>query len=422
MIDQIQGGLRAKHDKNLTTVEDRQAYLFGSITGNVLLLYSFLTPFIYDVPRPLEAMLGASVLMVVIIVLNRLAWLAQPSLVAYQLLYITVQCGLLFVYVQLIGNGWASIAFYLSIAHAIFSFTLPLALVISSAIYVLMIYVVTLHGASLNLALVAGNLPFFVFVVMISRLASQQLALRADREHAMHALAESNSELVEAHRQLQQYASELDELATTRERNRLAREIHDSLGHYLTVIGVQLEVTSKLLERDADKGQIIAQVENSRTLTRECLEEVRRSVAALRPAGLDAGPLSLALSALLQSFEHNTGLDTHFSIEGTEHRLEIDVERAVYRAAQEALTNVQKYAHASCVNVTRSYDAVGVNLSVSDNGIGLVEPPRDGGGFGLANLRATASQLGGSLDLDGPRGCGTTLSLSLPAIPTQVVS
>ena len=111
-------------------------------------------------------------------------------------------------------------------------------------------------------------------------------------------------ELTEAHRQLQLYAEQASELATTQERNRLAREIHDSLGHYLTIINVQLESAQALRSRDADRAD--RAVGEAKRLASEALADVRRSVAALRPSALDAVSISRAIERQVADFRDHS--------------------------------------------------------------------------------------------------------------------
>lgn len=133
------------------------------------------------------------------------------------------------------------------------------------------------------------------------------------------------------------YTQRVEELAE--ERNRLAREIHDSPGHHLTVASVQLEAARGLLTVDPARAR--AQMGKTQQSVKEALREVRRSVRALRPGELEREPLAQSLRALIEEFEATTALPVEFKVEGV----------TLYRAAQEALTNVQKHAHASRVEL-----------------------------------------------------------------------
>jgi signal transduction histidine kinase len=218
-------------------------------------------------------------------------------------------------------------------------------------------------------------------------------------------------ELRGTHSQLQEYALRAEELAVVEERNRLAREMHDTLGHRLTVASVQLEAAERLCTNDPERAASL--VGTVREQVREALGELRATVATLRtPIEADL-QLGSSLKRLVTHFEEASGLTVHQVLPKeipdlpSEHRL------ALYRTAQEALTNVQKHAEASQVWLVLSSHDNAVTLLVSDDGKGASFSGEQVG-FGLRGLRERASQLGGELHLERRRGGGTQLSLRLP--------
>ena len=224
------------------------------------------------------------------------------------------------------------------------------------------------------------------------------------------------AELQEAHRQLQAYAEQIEELAVAEERNRLAREMHDTLGHRLTVAAVQLEGAQRLIPTDPRRAADM--VNTVRDQVSEALSELRRTVAALRtPLAADI-PLPSALTRLATGFEAATDLTVHLALPEDVPPLS-DVHRlALYRAAQEALTNVQRHARARNVWLRLTWQAEMVALVVGDDGVGIPVDAEQAG-FGLRGLRERAAQLGGELALEPRPGGGTRLSLRLP-LPVPV--
>src|SRR3989440_613971 len=166
-----------------------------------------------------------------------------------------------------------------------------------------------------------------VFVVVFTRIAASEREARA--------------ELEKANRRLREHAAQVEELATTKERNRLAREIHDSLGHYLTVVNVQIGAAQAIFAQD--QGRALDHLSKAQTLTKEGLAEVRRSVAALRAAPTESRPLTEALAKLVEQW-HATGLRVQLTVAGVPRPLTPQAELTLYRAAQEGLTNVGKHA------------------------------------------------------------------------------
>jgi signal transduction histidine kinase len=186
-----------------------------------------------------------------------------------------------------------------------------------------------------------------VFVVVFTRVASSE--------------REARTALAEANQRLRDHAAQVEELATTKERNRLAREIHDSLGHYLTVINVQIGAAQAILERDRPRA--LDHLSKAQALTQEGLAEVRHSVAALRASPIEGRPLPIALGALAEQW-NAAGLRTELMVAGTIRTLSPQINRALYRAAQEALTNVGKHALATRVDVRLDYADGVVRLTV----------------------------------------------------------
>lgn len=219
------------------------------------------------------------------------------------------------------------------------------------------------------------------------------------------------AELQDAHKRLQEYALRSEEMAIVDERNRLAREMHDTVGHRLTVASVQLEGAQRLCSRDPERAAGL--VGTVREQVREALAELRATVAALRaPVEADL-QLGSALRRLMDHFEEATGLTIHRVLPEEMPPLPDAHRLALYRAAQEALTNVQRHAGAEQVWLVLSAGDDAIALLVSDDGKGVMLAGETEG-FGLRGLRERAEQLGGELHLEPRPGGGTQLSFRLP--------
>ncbi len=245
-------------------------------------------------------------------------------------------------------------------------------------------------------------LAALVFAVVFSQIAVNAQRARADKERLA-------AELGEANRQLRLYAAQAEELATTRERNRLAREIHDGLGHYLTTIHMQIQAARATL--DGDRPRAEATLAKAQGLAQEALADVRRSVAALRDSPVERRPLPEALAALVEE-SNATGLRTDLMISGAPRPLAPQTEHVLYRAAQEALTNVRKHARAARAALALDYGDRGlVRLTVEDDGRGAANT---GGGFGLLGLRERTQLLGGTADIRTAPGRRMTVTVEVP--------
>jgi signal transduction histidine kinase len=223
-----------------------------------------------------------------------------------------------------------------------------------------------------------------------------------DAERARAALAVANQ-------QLRAYAAQREELAAERERNRIAREIHDGLGHYLTTIHMQLQAARAILDRDRPRAE--ATLIKAQRLAQEALGDVRQSVAALRSEPAEHRSLPQLLAALADDAKH-AGLATSLAVRGEPRPLGHHTEQTLLRAAQEGLTNVRKHAAAERVSLTLDYQHPAlVRLCVRDDGRGAQTA---GSGFGLVGLRERAQQLGGRLEVVTAQGAGFTLTMEVP--------
>ena len=255
----------------------------------------------------------------------------------------------------------------------------------------------------------ASTLTGFIFVVAFTRSAVTELI---QRHQATILLDELNA----THSQLQTYVNQVEDLTVARERNRMAREIHDTLGHYLTVINVQIETAQKVSARDAVRGQ--AALATAKTLASECLAEVRRSVDALRPAALDGVALPEAIARLIDDLRRASGITIHVEGHGV-GTLSPAAEVTVYRVFQEALTNVRKHSQAQNVWLHTEWGPIWFSASVRDDGRGAPTYPQNvdatqAVGFGLHSMSERVAAVGGSLEVTTAPGDGFRVAVRVP--------
>ena len=241
-----------------------------------------------------------------------------------------------------------------------------------------------------------------VFVIVFSRLRRREQESRLQAERLTH-------ELEAANRKLALFATQAEELATTKERNRIAREIHDNLGHYLTVVNMQLEAGKLLIDKNPEKAR--AAVGKAQQMTREGLQAIRQSIGALRVSAVENRPITQAIDELCKA-NQAAGIATNCIITGEPRALAEKTKLTLYRLVQEGLTNSRKHSQATQVNVTLDYsDPAAIGVSVRDNGMGSTD---SGNGFGLLGLNERVNLLGGSLDIQTAAGEGFAIIAQLP--------
>ncbi|EFH89214.1 integral membrane sensor signal transduction histidine kinase [Ktedonobacter racemifer DSM 44963] len=205
----------------------------------------------------------------------------------------------------------------------------------------------------------------------------------------------------------------------TEERQRLAHEIHDTLAQGFIGIVMHLETADAVLQGETETAR--QHLDQARFIARENLVEARRLMWALQPEALDRAPLSEVLGSFVACWSQESGISATTLVTGQARGQRPERELALLRAAQEALTNVRKHAHASRVTVTLSYMEDMVTLDVQDNGIGFEQneryksfPQEHASGFGLKGLRERVKKLQGTLAIESMPGEGTTLAVALP--------
>jgi signal transduction histidine kinase len=269
-------------------------------------------------------------------------------------------------------------------------------------------FILNMHGWDLNTQLT-------LLVTYISFIGLTKTMRELTRAHL--ALADSNAELAAAHVQLQEYSSQAEEMAALRERNRIAREIHDTLGHSLTLLSVQLETATKYEARG--DPSLHEELQEARRVAKACLTDVRHSVEALRPSEASTGSLPEQLRRLVAEFA-TTCRETAITLDLDEatHPLDPDLSMTLFRCAQEALTNIRKHAHATKVFLylgTSSEPEERVELTILDNGQGVAsEHAEQTSGFGLRGMRERVSLLNGVMQAGPDPRQGWRVAVVLP--------
>ncbi|MEG4446895.1 sensor histidine kinase [Microcoleus sp. AT9_B5] len=250
-------------------------------------------------------------------------------------------------------------------------------------------------------------LLFGLTLVFALLLINALIAERQSREQ----LEIAHDKLAVTHEQLRHYALRIEDQATLQERNRIAREIHDGLGHTLAAQTIQLN--NALLFWKSEDEKALAFLKQAKQLGSEALLEIRKSVSVLRSNPLQGLSLESAIDKLLQDFQRMTAIEVSNSI-----RLPVllsqEINTTLYRIVQESLTNIHKHADATVVTVGLQQHAGQIYLSVADNGKGF-DPAQNTTGFGLQGMRERVAAAGGQFAIYSKSENGCRISVSLPS-------
>lgn len=241
--------------------------------------------------------------------------------------------------------------------------------------------------------------------------AERTEALRASRDDLERLVAERSAALEAANRRLHDLSGHLQGVREE-ERTRIAREIHDELGQSLTAMRMELSLLRRGLP--AGQSQSLERAESLGSLVDSTAQAVKRISQDLRPGILDHLGVSAAVEWQAEEFERRTGIPCDVTLEPGEIVLDEERSTAVFRIFQEALTNVARHAQARDVSVLLRKDGAGLVLRVQDNGRGIEERREPGRCFGIIGIQERVRAWGGSVDITGIKGEGTTVTVRLP--------
>jgi signal transduction histidine kinase len=372
-------------------------------------------------------------------------WLARKRLLAPgrrewpAVVVLAMQLGLFVAATALDSSGESRALFVLVPFAAYFAFGRAVSLALAAMCLVLLVadFTVRIPHWYAQPTYLSDVLMFSVGLVLAIAMANIAVGEQASRGR----LEETLLALKESHAQLTAYAARVAELSAEAERNRLARDIHDSLGHHLTAIAIQLEKAAAFRERDqATADQALA---DARSSTRQALHDIRISVRALR-----GDHTSARLSAMLAELVRQADVGEQrvsLTVSGDESGVSPVARTVLYRSAQEALTNARRHSGARKITVSATFGEREARLVVVDDGRGFDPGPRENApceygpgelrerrpgeygpgdstagseGFGLLGMRERAALAGGRAEIDSRPGGGTTVTVTVPRSAT----
>ncbi len=239
---------------------------------------------------------------------------------------------------------------------------------------------------------VLGSMNIVLFVLYCAEVIIAQRGT-IDEVNALY------EQLEKANEQMQEYAAMSEKMAETRERNRLAREIHDTLGHTLTGISAGLDACVATIDVAPDITK--QQLQTISEVTRHGISEIRRSVSELRPDALERLRLDHAITKMVNDMSRLSGAKVYFNCEIKNLRFDEDEENAIYRVIQESITNAIRHGKASRIWITMTKEESDILLQIRDDGIGCKDMKS---GFGTKHIKERIQMLGGTVAFDGSNG------------------
>ncbi|MFZ5353215.1 MAG: sensor histidine kinase [Bacillota bacterium] len=327
-------------------------------------------------------------------------------------------------FISLIDNSGTSVLyFFVCLSEAIIAFGAYLGMIAASSIF---LFAFIVEGVETNfenplylLVRILGNIGISLgFTFVMSYMVTLQLTEKRK-------LARMNTELEGAYKKLLENEAKIQQLIIEKERTRMAREIHDTLAHTLTTVVVQIEAARKLIAIDiaeAEKELIKAQEQ-----TRNGLNDVRRSVKALKPLALENNSFFDALNSLISEIEKSADIKIEFigkpgldAAENPNRQLLEDYLKAVdvslYRIIQESITNSIRHGHSTIIRLMLTLENSNIELKITDNGAGCQYIRK---GYGLQGITERVEALSGKVSFSSLKNKGFITEVSIPVKPIQ---
>ena len=243
---------------------------------------------------------------------------------------------------------------------------------------------------------------------LVSLMITEAQHKQIKAEDLYHKLRKSEDKLIKANKELEVYADSIKELTLLEERNRISREIHDSVGHSLSTIIIQLGAIEKIAQSD---GEIAASMAvNLRDFAKHGLEEIRKALKELKPKEFKEYETLLIIESLIKDFSKLTGIDVKLGFSKDKWQLDEKTSLVIYRVIQEFLSNSSKHGKPTKINIFIHFDDDYLIITMQDNGIGTdnIEP-----GMGLTSLTERVKELGGEVKYESGKGKGFLLRIVL---------
>ncbi|OZV10918.1 two-component sensor histidine kinase [Tissierella sp. P1] len=278
-----------------------------------------------------------------------------------------------------------------------------------------------LGSLGLLIFLYAGNeLPLYellsyitaiITLGLISSIIKKEQNRTLKAEELYHRLRKSEDELIKTNHELEAYADSIKELSILKERNRISREIHDSVGHSLSTIIIQLGAIEKIANDNGEAASLMAS--NLRDFTKNGLEEIRKALRELKPKEFKEYETLLAIEGLIKDFSKLTGIDVKLGFSKNKWQLDEETSLVLYRVVQEFLSNSARHGKATKISIFMHFSISDLIVTMQDNGIGTNEITP---GLGLTSISERVGELGGNLSYESKEGKGFLLRVVLKSM------
>lgn len=259
-------------------------------------------------------------------------------------------------------------------------------------------------GKSLPINQLLSYMTAIIVLGLISSIIKEEHHKKLKAEDLYHMLRKSEDTLIKTNQELEVYANSIKELSILQERNRISRDIHDSVGHSLSTIIIQLGAIEKIAKVDGDTATSMAS--NLRDFAKNGLEEIRKALKELKPREFKEYEALIAIEGLIKDFSKLTGINVKLGFSKNKWPLDEEMSLVLYRIVQEFLSNSAKHGKATKINIFMHFSDDDLIITMQDNGIGTNKINM---GMGLTSLSERVGELGGKVSFESQEGKGFLL-------------
>lgn len=330
------------------------------------------------------------------LLLNKYRWAIIVS--------ISLECGLAYIAFKDYG-GIELFYFFTAVLDGAFLLRGKFTYIANSIIIIALILI----SKDLSTGQIISNFAALASLYVLARYIKEEENRKTKAQELYDKLKVSEDKLRKANIDLENYANSIEELTLLRERNRISREIHDSVGHSLSTIIIQLGAMARISDKEEKvDGSVI---ENLRDFAIKSLQEVRDAVRDLKPQEYEKNKGIVAIEELVKNFKKLTGVEVKIILNEEQWPLDSDKSFVVYRVIQEFLSNSVRHGKATRINVFINMDDSLLTISLQDNGVGTDEIEK---GVGLNSIWERISEIGGTIEYNSKRNEGFLLKVMIP--------
>ena len=278
-----------------------------------------------------------------------------------------------------------------------------------SLIYIIFVIISVVYNKRFDSLMIwiSDALPVFMLLIRSKEVEMKKISAQDLYDN----LRKNEEKLKVANKELEAYASTIEEIAVLRERNRISREIHDNVGHALSTIVIQLGAIEKMCSINKEEASTMAK--NLGGFAKESMESVRAAVKAMKPREFEEYEGIIAISEMVKNFEKLTGVKVKLRVSDKVWKLNSDQTMVIYRIIQEFLSNSIRHGKATEVNVFINFMDTQLRVHLKDNGIGCssIKP-----GTGLSGIKERVAVFGGDIEYFSKDGCGFELAVTMDKV------